>query len=207
MAMVWTPFIYHGNLDDLMSFATETLRPMMKRFEAEGWIRGYNFSFYSQDPHMSLRLDLAKKHQREVRKELKKLGIKPEAGEYLEQDKVAKFYELGSRWAFMLHDQIENGRFQKEWIRDENFTLTFHGLCNSLLFGYYEEIVLYLKAIGRIGVTQGRFDEIKNELSTINQKCKQWFLRANIDSQQSKLNDSQRRKKNGTSNENILTSE
>ena len=165
-----------------MSFATETLRPMMKRFEAEGWIKGFNFSFYSQDVHMSLRLDLVKKHQRETRRELKKLGIKPEAGEYSEQDKIAKFYELGSRWAFLLHDQIGNGRFQKEWIKDENFTLAFHGLCNSLLLGHYEEILLYLKAIGRIGVVQGRFDEIKNDLSTLNQKCMEWFLKPKIQS-------------------------
>ena len=166
-----------------MSFATETLRPLLKRFEAEKWIQGFNFNFYSQNAHMSLRLDLVKKHQRELRKELNKLRIKPQAGEYSEQDKIAKFYELGSRWAFLLHDQIDKGRFQREWIKDENFVLTFHGLCNSLLLGYYDEIVLHLKAIGRIGVTQGRFDEIKNDLSTINQKCMEWFLKPKINSQ------------------------
>ncbi len=79
---------------------------------------------------------------REVKKELKKLQMKPEAGEYAEQDKIAKFYELGSRWAFLLHDQIDKGRFQKEWIKDENFTLAFHGLCNSLLLGHYEEVLI-----------------------------------------------------------------
>ncbi len=190
MRLVWTAFVYHGNLDELMLFATETLRPLMKRLEAEKWIEGFNFNFYSQNAHMSLRLDLVKKHQREVKKEMKKLEIKPEAEEYSERDKIAKFYELGSRWAFLLHDQIEKGRFQREWIKDENFTLAFHGLCNSLLLGSYEEILLYLKAIGRIGITQGGFDEIKNDLSTLNQKCMEWFLKPKINSQQSKLNPS-----------------
>ena len=130
---------------------------------------------------MSLRLDLAKKHERKVRKELGKLPIKPEVGDYSEQDKIAKFYELGSRWAFLLHDQIEKKRFEQTLIRDENFVLAFHGLCNSLLLGYHEEVVMYLKALGRIAITLGKFDEIRNDLTTINEKCMRWFLKPKVD--------------------------
>ncbi len=184
--MVWTAFIFHGNLDDLMLFAVETLRPLMRRFEVEKWIQGFNFNFYSgQNTHMSLRLDLAKKHQRQARKELSKLPLKPEPGEYVEQDKIAKFYELGSRWAFLLYEQIEKRRFQKEWIRDENFILAFHALCNSLGFGYEEEIATYLKAISRIGDKLGKFDEIKDDLRMINEKSRQWFLKQKTSNQDS----------------------
>ena len=180
--MVWKAFVFRGNLEELLSFANESLRPVVKGLEGQKLIQGFNLSFYSgKEAHMSLRLDLAKKHERKVRKELGKLRIKPEVGEYSEQDKIAKFYELGSRWAFLLHDQIEKERFQKEWIRDENFVLAFHGLCNSLLLGYHEEIVMYLKAVGRIAITLGKFDEIRNDLTTINEKCVQWFLQPKVD--------------------------
>ena len=180
--MVWGAFIYKGNLEELMLFNTETLRPLVKQFEAENWIRGFNFNFYSgEDTHMSLRLDLVKKHQRQIKKELNKLRFRPEAAEYAEQDKIAKFYELGSRWALLLHDQIEKKRFEKEWVRDENFLLALHGLCNSLMFGYYDEIAIHLKAIGRISVTLGRFDEVRNDLVAINQKCMEWFLKPKTD--------------------------
>ena len=179
--MVWKGFVFRGSLEELLAFANESLRPLVKELEVQKQIQGFNFSFYSgKETHMSLRLDLAKKHERKVRKELGKLPIKLEIGEYSEQDKIAKFYELGSRWAFLLNDQIKKKRFQKEWIRDENFVLAFHGLCNSLLLGYYEEIAIHLKAVGRIGVTIGRFDEIRNDLTTINQKCMQWFLKPKV---------------------------
>jgi len=179
--MVWTAFIYHGNLDELMSLVTETLRPLLKQFEAENWIKGFNYNFYSgQDAHMSLRLDLRRKHERQVKKELNKLSLKPKVEEYAEQDKIAKLYELGSRWAFVLQDQTEKRRFQKEWVKDENFIVAFHGLCNSLLLGYYEEIAIHLKAIGRIGVTLGKFDEIKHDLMTTNQKCVEWFVKPRV---------------------------
>ena len=179
--MVWKGFVFRGSLEELLAFANESLRPLVKELEVQKQIQGFNFSFYSgEETHMSLRLDLAKKHERKVRKELGKLPIKPEVGEYSEQDKIAKFYELGSRWAFLLNDQIKKKRFQKEWIRDENFVLAFHGLCNSVLLGYYEEIAIHLKAVGRIGVTIGKFDEIRNDLTTINQKCVQWFLKPKV---------------------------
>jgi hypothetical protein len=179
--LVWKGFVFRGSLEELLAFANESLRPLVKELEVQKQIQGFNFSFYSgEETHMSLRLDLAKKHERKVRKELGKLPIKPEVGEYSEQDKIAKFYELGSRWAFLLNDQIKKKRFQKEWIRDENFVLAFHGLCNSVLLGYYEEIAIHLKAVGRIGVTIGKFDEIRNDLTTINQKCVQWFLKPKV---------------------------
>ena len=179
--LVWKAFVFRGNLEELLSFANESLRPVVKGLEGQKLIQGFNFSFYSgKETHMSLRLDLVKKHERKVRKELGKLRIKPEVGEYSEQDKIAKFYELGSRWAFLLHDQIEKKRFEEKWIRDENFVLAFHGLCNSLLLGYHEEIVMYLKAVGRIAITLGKFDEIRNDLTTINQKCMRWFLKPKV---------------------------
>jgi hypothetical protein len=179
--LVWKGFVFRGSLEELLVFANESLKPLVKELEAEKQIQGFNFSFYSgKETYMSLRLDLAKKHERKVRKGLGKLPIKPEVGEYSEQDKIAKFYELGSRWAFLLHDQIEKKRFEQTWMRDENFVLAFHGLCNSLFLGYHEEIVMYLKAVGRIGITLGKFEEIRNDLTTINQKCMQWFLKPKV---------------------------
>lgn len=32
--MAWKAITYHGDLDELMSFAMETLRPLIKKFEA-----------------------------------------------------------------------------------------------------------------------------------------------------------------------------
>ena len=76
--MVWKAFVFRGSLEELLVFANESLRPLVKGLEAQKQIQGFNFSFYSgKEMHMSLRLDLAKKHERKVRKELGKLPIKP----------------------------------------------------------------------------------------------------------------------------------
>jgi hypothetical protein len=152
---------------------------MIRRFEAEKWINGFNYNFYSgKKPHLSLRLDLKRKYEARIKKELKQFHIKPESTEYDEQDKIAKFYELGSRWAFLLQDQIDKKRFERDWINDDNFVLVFHGLCNSLKLNYYEEIRLHLEAIGRIAITQNKFNEIKDDIRKLNQKCTQWFLKS-----------------------------
>lgn len=176
--LVWKAFIYYDNLDELSRFTIDTLRPIIRRFESEKWINGFNFNFYSdRKPHLNLRLDLNKKYETKIKKELKQCRIKPEIGEYNEKDKIAKFYELGSRWAFLLYDQIDKKRFEKDWINDDNFVLVFHGLCNSMKLNYYEEIRLHLEAIGRIAVTQDKFNEIKDDVKQLNQKCMQWFLK------------------------------
>ncbi len=165
-------------MKDLMQLLNTTLIPLIKEFETESWIKGFNFGFYSGvDEHLSLRLDLKKKHEHEIKTAFNKLHIKPTLEEYKERDKIAKFYELGSRWAFVLQDQVDRRRFQKEWMKEDNFILAIHGLCNSLFLGYYEEIQLHLKAIGMIGLTLGRFNEIKNDLKALNEKCMQWFLK------------------------------
>lgn len=176
--MVWKEFIFYGKLDELSTFAIDNLRPIIKKLETENWIKGFNFNFYSgKKPHLSLRLDLKKKYESKIKKELKQCQFKHESDDYDEQDKIAKFYELGSRWAFLLQDQIDKKRFEKDWIKDDNFVLVLHGLCNSLKLNYYEEIRLHLEAIGRIAVTQNRFNEIKDDISKINQKFMQWFLK------------------------------
>ena len=176
--LVWKAFIFYGNLDELSIFVIDNLRPIIRKFEAEKWINGFNYNLYSgKIPNLSLRLDLKKKHEAKIKKELKKCHIKPVLAEYDEQDKIAKFYELSSRWAFLLQDQIDRKRFEKDWINDDNFVLVIHGLCNSLKLNYYEEFRLHLEAIGRIAVTQNRFNEIKDDISKLNQKCMQWFLK------------------------------
>jgi hypothetical protein len=176
--LVWKAFTFYGNLDELSTFAIDNLRPIIRKLETEKWINGFNFNFYSgKKPNLSLRLDLKKKYEVKIKKELKRCHIKPESGEYDEQDKIAKFYELGSRWAFLLQDQIDRKRFEKDWIKDDNFILVIHGICNSLKLNYYEEIRLHLEAIVRIAVTQNRFNEIKDDISELNQKCMQWFLK------------------------------
>ena len=178
--MTWKAFIFYGDVDDLMSFAYNTLRPLIRRFDDENWIKGFNFSFYSgkgEGVHLSVRLDVRGKHKKEVEKELNELPIKPEISEYDERDKIAKYYELGSRWAFLLQDQIDKRRFQKKWIKEDNFILAVHGLCNSLFFGYYEEIRFHLKSIVMIALTMNKLEEVKSDLNTINQKCRQWFLK------------------------------
>jgi hypothetical protein len=142
---VWKAFIYYGNLDELSEFIIDSLRPIIRRFEAERWIKGFNYNFYSgKKPSLNLRLDLKKKYESQIKNELKQCRIKPEYAEYDGQDKIAKFYELGSRWVFLLQDQIDRERFEKDWINDDNFVLVFHGLCNSLKLNYYEEIRIQL---------------------------------------------------------------
>ena len=178
--MTWKAFNYYGNQEELMRFTFNTLRPVIRQFEEKKWIKGFNFSFYSgEDTHLGLRLDLRKKYEREIMRELHKLSLTPQESTYSERDKIAKYYELGSRWSFLLQDQIDKRRFQKEWMNEDNFVLTLHGLCNSLFYGYYKEIRVYLTAIGMIGLTLGKFDEIKNDLKQLDQKCKQWFIKSN----------------------------
>ncbi len=151
--MVWEAYIKYGSLDVLNFFSVRNLLLIVRDFENKGWIKGFNYNIYGpedEDYRLSIRLDLNEEFKQDIEKVLNRYQIESNPDKYTESDKIARFYELGSRLAFLLVDLINKGRFPKDCVKDDDFWRSIHGLCNSLLIDAEDEINIHQKCIDNL---------------------------------------------------------